>query len=850
MVKVCSYNYPKPEEEGYEEYYSLFSHPLHDFQKWSIKGIVTGNHILVAAPTGSGKSLPAEFAINYFHSKGKKVIYTSPIKALSNEKFYNFTKKYQHISFGLVTGDIKCNPDADCIIMTTEILLNKLYQIKSKNADKCPTSSVSFEMDIENELGCVIFDEIHFINDEHRGHVWEQSIMLLPHHVQMIGLSATLDNPEKFAHWLETKGDISKKPEKDVYLVRKQHRSVPLIHYSFITATNGVNKVIKDKATQEEIKRTINKPWIIQDEKNVFNDAQYQIINKTLKLFQKHDIRVKRQHVLNNVTEYLVEHEMLPALCYVFSRKQLERCAEELTTNVLEFDSKVPYTVDRECEQIIRKLPNYEEYLHLPEYVNLVKMLRKGVAIHHAGLMPILREMVELLFARGFIKILFCTETMSVGINLPVKTAIFTDINKFNGEINRTLYAHEYTQAGGRSGRLGLDKVGHVIHLNNLFRNVETATYKQMMNNKPQTLVSKFKISYNLILNLIDIGDNNLVQFAKKSMITGDLDSQMVQIYNQMSRLEAELDTSTQNIQYLRTPFEIVKQYNELLRTRENTVNKKRKEIERQIQDIQDKYKFLQQDRQIYDKIIVKEQELDTLKGQYKTIESYFQSGVGTVLELLRGENFIEDGLQSEPHTETIFDTTTNRDELNSVQLTLLGRIAAQIREIHCLAFARLFEDKTLDTLSAKQLVALFSCFTNIRVQDDMRDNVPKSDDQVVNSNVLNAARLYNEYKDKELSININTGFDYEIQYDLLNYVEKWCDSECVEDCKLVLQEMAEKKDIFLGEFVKALLKINNISCEFEKIAEMTGNIAFLSKLKEIPNMTLKYVVTNQSLYV
>ena len=310
------------------------------------------------------------------------------------------------------------------------------------------------------------------------------------------------------------------------------------------------------------------------------------------------------------------------------------------------------------------------------------------------------------------------------------------------------------------------------------------------------------------------------------------------------------MDTSTQNIQYLRTPFEIVKQYNELLRTRENTVNKKRKEIERQIQDIQDKYKFLQQDRQIYDKIIVKEQELDTLKGQYKTIESYFQSGVGTVLELLRGENFIEDGLQSEPHTETIFDTTTNRDELNSVQLTLLGRIAAQIREIHCLAFARLFEDKTLDTLSAKQLVALFSCFTNIRVQDDMRDNVPKSDDQVVNSNVLNAARLYNEYKDKELSININTGFDYEIQYDLLNYVEKWCDSECVEDCKLVLQEMAEKKDIFLGEFVKALLKINNISCEFEKIAEMTGNIAFLSKLKEIPNMTLKYVVTNQSLYV
>ena len=148
--------------------------------------------------------------------------------------------------------------------------------------------------------------------------------------------------------------------------------------------------------------------------------------------------------------------------------------------------------------QIIRKLSNYDEYLHLPEYINMVKLLRKGVGIHHAGLMPILREMTELLFARGFIKILFCTETMSVGINLPVKTTIFTDINKYNGDIIRPLYGHEYTQSAGRAGRLGLDPVGHVIHLNNLFRNVDSISYKTMMNGKPQMLKSEFKISYNL----------------------------------------------------------------------------------------------------------------------------------------------------------------------------------------------------------------------------------------------------------------------------------------------------------------------------------------------------------------
>lgn len=832
MVKICSYNYPKSNEEEYKTYYENYPYELHDFQKWCIEGVASGNHVLIMAPTGTGKTFGGEFAINYFHSKGKKVIYTSPIKALSNEKFHSFKHKYPHINVGLITGDIKTNPDADVLIMTTEILLNKLYQIKSSSPT--PKSSVSFDMDIENELGCVVFDEIHFICDEHRGHVWEQSIMLLPPHIQMIGLSATLDDPEKFAFWLETKGDISKPIEKEVFLTRKLIRAVPLIHYSFITSPNSINKYIKDKATQEEIKRLTNKPFVIKDEKNVFNDVNYQNMTRVLKIFDKHDIRVKRQHVLNKLAEHLVEKEMLPALCYVFSRKQLENCAEEMTTNLLEFDSKVPYTIDRECEQIIRKLPNYEEYLHLPEYVNTVKLLRKGVGTHHAGLMPILREMVELLFARGFIKILFCTETMSVGINLPVKTTIFTDVNKFNGEIVRMLYSHEYIQGAGRSGRLGLDKVGHVIHLNNLFRNVDSVSYKQMMNGKPQDLTSKFKISYNLLLNLLDIGDKNLVQFASKSMITGDLDKQMAELYTKMTKLQTEIDNTNNCIGQLRTPLEIIQELIELRKNIHSTVNKKRKEIERRISQIEDNYKFINQDVNSYLKLSEKEKEMNSLKNYYDTLKSYFHSGVSSVLQLLNEEEFI---------------TGDNSNE-QSLNLTLHGKIASQIREIHCLVFTKLYNSKKLDKLTSKQLIALFSCFTNIRVTDEFKDNIPKSDDDKVNQIVKEVEDLYIGYYDKELARNIKTGFDYEIHYDLLNYIEKWCDSENVEDCKLVLQELGINKEIFLGEFVKAILKINNISSEFEKIAEMTGNIDFLSKLKEIPNMTLKYIVTNQSLYV
>jgi superfamily II RNA helicase len=495
----------------------------------------------------------------------------------------------------------------------------------------------------------------------------------------------------------------------------------------------------------------------------------------------------------------------------------------------------VSYIIDRECEQIIRsKLSNYEEYLHLPEYVNMVSLLRKGIAIHHGGVLPVLKEIVELLYAKGYIKLLFATETFSIGVNMPTKCVLFTDVNKFDGSNIRTLYGHEYSQMSGRAGRRGIDTVGHCIHLNNLFRNVDSVSYKTMINGKPQTLTSKFKISYNLLLNLLDIGDNNLTQFASRSMITGDLDDQMKEIYYKMTSLQTELDNINNSMAYIRTPMEVLDEYLELKKNVQNAVNKKRKEMERKIQTIVDNHRYLNQDLQSYQKINTKEKEINQLKTQYDSLHGYFQSGVGNVLELLKQESFIE----------------SSENSTLDLKLTIQGKIASQIREIHGLVFSKLYDLKKIDDLSSKQLVALFSCFTNIRVLDDFKDNVPKSADKIVNDKIQEVLVLYDDYQRKELVRNINTGFDYDIQYDLLNYVEEWCACENVEDCKLILQKMAGEKEIFLGEFVKALLKINNIASEFEKISEMTGNIAFLSKLREIPNMTLKYVVTNQSLYV
>jgi superfamily II RNA helicase len=830
MVKICEFSYPEDNENVYNNYYQQFNFPLHEFQKWAIESIVTGNHVLITAPTGTGKTTPAEFALNYFHSIGKKTIYTCPIKALSNEKFYDFTKKFPHINIGLVTGDISCNPNADVIVMTLEILMNKLYNTANVN---------SFDIDINNELGCVVFDEIHFINDEKRGTNWEQTIMMMPSHVQIIGLSATLDHPEMFARWLEntlknssvdSSVDSSVEPVKQVYLCRKLVRTVPLIHYSFIASNSSVNKIIKDKALQQEIQQIANKPIVIQNEKGIFNDLNYQKIHKILNLFDKNYIQIKRRHILNKVSEYLVEHEMLPALCYVFSRKQLEICAQELTTNLLEFDSKVPYVVDYECEQIIRKLPNYREYLQLPEYVKTIELFRKGIGIHHAGLIPILREMTELLFAKGYIKILFCTETMSVGINLPVKTTIFTDVNKFNGDVLRTLYSHEYTQSAGRAGRLGLDSVGHVIHLTNLFRNTDSISIKEMMKGIPQKLSSKFNISYNLLLNLISTTneEEDIDKFMNLSMINIEINETIKQYENELEKLEEKKKINLP----LRNSQEIICEYIKLKNKRNEVANKKRKEVDRRIKDIIESCNFIEQDIQLYLQQENLEYQISNIKNEIINSQSFFKNKKNVIFNKLLSEEYI--CLENDKYT-----------------LTSLGKIASNIREVHCLIFSHIiFTNSKIHQLTTNEIIGFLSCFTNISIPDDKKILLPNSDSDLLNTFVKEVVQLYDEFQDFENINGIKIDVDGDIHFELINYIIDWTKCQNDVECKEVLQKLILERNIFSGEFIKAVLKINNIAEELKKCCEIIGLLELYHKLNEISSMTLKYIVTNQSLYV
>ena len=826
MVIIC--NDITNDDNLYNEYYNLFQYDLSPFQKHSIRGIVDGNNVLVTAPTGSGKTLPAEFAIIHFTNKGKKVIYTTPVKALSNQKYYEFTLKYPHLSIGLITGDIKVNPNADVLIMTTEILYNSLFSYYQKSKEtETETTGLHFQMDINTELEAVIFDEIHYINDQERGKVWEGSILLLPHHIQIIGLSATLQNPHGFAKWIEETN-----PTKQVVLASTSHRIVPLSHYMFLTHTESIFKQTKDKALQKEIRDNTNTLLLLQDEKGIFQEDSFRKVSKIQNVFDKFRVFQKRKHVLNSLVSHLKDRELLPAICFVFSRKNVELCAHEITVNLLEFDSKVPYIARHECEQIIRKLPNYQEYLRLPEYDSLVGLLEKGIGVHHAGMLPILREIVELFISKKYVKILFCTETFAIGLDCPIKTAIFTGISKFDGNNQRLLYPHEYTQAGGRCGRRGMDTVGYVVHCNNLFPLPPLIEYKMMLKGNPQNLVSKFKVSYTLILNLIRGGNTNFKQFVNKTMIYEELQTALIYQRKSVFELQDKIVLKEKSIDHLKTPKDICLIY--LDDIPKEVSQKKRKELERNRVNMVDKYFTIEKDALVVNELKKMIHDKETEQNHLHYLETFFDTQIQNICMILIDDKFI----------------IKNEDEFS---LTNMGLIGASISELHPLVFSTILHKYDFFTdFSVIELIGVLSIFCDIKIPEDQRISINSITDKKIGSCVQQIQNTYTIYQTKETDIGINTGIHYDdvIQFDLIDYVMEWCKLDTEEKCKYFVQNTIREKEISLGDFTKSILKITATGKDIANMCEKNGYIELLHKLSKIDDLILKYVIVAQSLYV
>lgn len=686
----------------------------------------------------------------------------------------------------------------------------------------------------------------------------------------MVMLSATIDNPLGFADWIEQR-DSSKSEEnildnsenKIVYLASTNHRVVPLTHYSYLTTVESIFKHEKDKTIQQQIRDSTNCLLTLQTHGGQFQEKTVHKINELSKLFEKRNVYMKRQAVLNKLATHLRENEMLPAIAFIFSRKHVERCAHEITTNLLEDDSKVPYIMRRECEQIIRKFPNFKEYLELPEYNELVGFLEKGIGIHHSGMIPVLREIVELMISKKYIKLLFATESFAIGLDCPIKTAIFTSLTKFDGHSPRYLYSHEYTQMAGRAGRRGIDTVGHVIHCNQLFQNNSPSIqdYKSILSGKPQQLVSKFHIHYGIVLNLLKnatyLTSQSICKFVEKSMVAREINGQIGGLESEISTLEKRWSEKApyfyddNAVDFLltgkhMTPTEC-KQIMELEKILSILPQKKRKEADKEIVNLKTKYPTFEKDLAQYKEFAEISRSLQIEKDNLLYKSQYIRNRVDDCLYILEKYGFVErkysteiiPPLESTPETPTEYYTLTQK-----------GIQSAGLAEIHPLIGTFLL-DKIRD-FSVEQLIQLFISFTDIRVPEDYRIMYCSTMDMFLKNVINNTKEFIEEIIAAESDLGMNTGIDYDsmLNYDFTDEIIGWIYADTEYKCKEFIQTIVYGKHISVGDFTKAILKISNITREFSAIVEQKGDIEFLNKLSQIDSLILKYVTTAQSLYV
>ena len=836
MVIICNKSFD--DNTNYNKYFNYFTDfELSDFQKWAIKSIVDNDHILITAHTGSGKTLPAEFAIQYYVKQGKKVIYTAPIKALSNTKLYDLRIKYPHISFGIITGDITDNPDADVLIMTTEILPHTLNNRKLKEKTNIDIK-LNFEIDIDTELAAVVFDEIHYINDPERGNVWEQAILLLPPHIQLIMLSATIDKPEIFAQWIENKKKQQSKAismiPKNVYLTSTNHRVVPLTHYLWLTCHKNTLKLSKNTEYEHLLHNITNKEIIIKDDKNNFKHKNYENLVKINNYFKLSNTPYcSRQFVLNNLITHLKKTDGLPAICFVFSRKNVEKAANEINFSLFEEDSIIPNTIENECKKIIMsKFTNYKEYLELPEYTNLIKLLQKGIGYHHAGVLAVFREMIEILFDRKLIKLLFATETLAVGVNFSTTSVIYTGITKFDGNGMRLLAPHEYTQIAGRAGRRGIDIVGKVWLCCNLFKAPPLYDFEHMLSGKPQTLISKFKISFSMCLNIISSDDSTLetiLDFANQSLINNDIDKELKYYEKTINDIDIQIKSKENLLKSVRTPKSILDEYVSKINEIKISNNKKKKQLRREICNIEENNIYIKEEIKIIEDIEFYKNEKEKNNKFKNNTVNYLKEKIKNSINLLIHSNFID----------------------KNFKITQTGSIARQFNEIHPLILSTIiYETNYFYQFNVSEIIAILSIFTSINVDENIKIIKPSTNSDLVNtiSNKIND--LMNKFYDLEQQYNTYSGSNYERNFDIQNSVIEWTNTTNELECKKILQTISSEQNIFIGDFVKALLKINNIANELERVAESTNNMELLEKIKMIPQKTLKYIATNQSLYI
>ncbi|QIG43216.1 DEAD/DEAH box helicase [Nocardioides anomalus] len=511
-----------------KDFRALYDFPLDDFQLRACREIEDGHGVLVAAPTGSGKTIVGEFAIHLALSTGRKCFYTTPIKALSNQKYHDLVDRYGPDEVGLLTGDNVVNGEAPIVVMTTEVLRNMLYAGSRTLLG----------------LGFVVMDEVHYLADRSRGAVWEEVIIHLPESVTVVSLSATVSNAEEFGEWLATvRGETTTIVEERRPVPLYQHvmvgkRLLDLFASDDIDAAAGFVKegapvngelmrVARDDWASTRLmrdRRSARKgnPGSSKNPRNVGNGRRVWIPGRP------------------DVVDRLEREGLLPAIVFIFSRVGCGAAVQQcLAAGVRLTTPEERDTIHAYVEAACRDLP--QEDLHVLGYHDFLDGLTRGVAAHHAGMLPAFKHVVEELFLRGLCKVVFATETLALGINMPARTVVIEKLTKWNGETHADITPGEYTQLTGRAGRRGLDTEGHGVVL--WQPGMNPSEVAGLASTRTYPLRSSFRPSYNMAVNLVhQFGRDTSRELLEQSFAQFQADKAVVGLARQLRKAEEALE--------------------------------------------------------------------------------------------------------------------------------------------------------------------------------------------------------------------------------------------------------------------------------------------------------------------
>ncbi|MEV7780321.1 DEAD/DEAH box helicase [Kitasatospora sp. NPDC088351] len=500
----------------------LYDFPLDDFQLEACQALESGEGVLVAAPTGSGKTIVGEFAVHLALQGGRKCFYTTPIKALSNQKYGDLVKRYGAAKVGLLTGDNTVNGDAPVVVMTTEVLRNMLYAGSSTL----------------DGLGYVVMDEVHYLADRFRGAVWEEVIIHLPESVTLVSLSATVSNAEEFGDWLDTVRGGTK-------VIVSEHRPVPL--WQHVMAGNRMYDLFADPDRDGRPKDAPRNPA------KAVNPELVRLARSELDRNPRDKFGRGRGRSMPNgrpgrvwtpgrvdVIDRLDAEGLLPAITFIFSRAGCEAAVQQCLSSGLRLNkdadrAQVRAIVEERCADIP------DEDLHVLGYFEWLDGLERGIAAHHAGMLPRFKEVVEELFVKGLVKAVFATETLALGINMPARSVVMEKLVKWNGETHADITPGEYTQLTGRAGRRGIDIEGHAVVL--WQRGLDPEALAGLAGTRTYPLKSSFRPSYNMAVNLVSqFGRHRSRELLETSFAQFQADRSVVGIARQVQRNEEGLD--------------------------------------------------------------------------------------------------------------------------------------------------------------------------------------------------------------------------------------------------------------------------------------------------------------------